>query len=64
MKNQTPSSGWFWDRKTACIKTNGIRKACLDVYPPKQYETTQMVDQEIMEGEMYCYNVHYYLQHH
>ena len=54
MKNQTPSSGWFWDRKTACIKTNGIRKACLDVFPPKQYETTQMVDQEIMEGEMYC----------
>ena len=31
------------------IKTDEIQ-TCLDVFPPKQYETTQMIDQEIREG--------------
>ena len=32
------------------IKTDGIRRTCLDVFPPKQYETPQMIDREIREG--------------
>ena len=32
------------------IKTDGIRRTCLDVFPPKQYETSQMIDREIREG--------------
>ena len=64
MKNQTPSSGWVWDRKTASIKTNGIRKACLDVFPPKQYETTRSRNNGSRNVLLLTYNVHYYLQHH
>ena len=43
-------SGVLNKKKLDIRKTEAIRKACISDFPPKQYETSQMVERDIREG--------------